>query len=158
MMDHAMSERRFKELIAAYGADAGRWPALERAAAQELLRTRPDLADLRSDEAELDTVLADWRAPEIPASLSQRILDSFPTRLPQMEEFSVTRFLRLLFGGREGAPAFAMASIVLLLALGGLGGMLGSSAYYHDPGDTVILSQAFGSNDGFDLSSLETSS
>lgn len=159
MNDTAMSEIRFAEILAAYGADKSRWPAEERASAESLLRDHPDLLNKYDvDESALDTALASWRMPEVPDALVQRIMDSFPNRLPQIEEFSIGNLLRMLFGGTRRATAFAMASMVLLLALGGLGGMVGSSAFYHDSETTAILTQAFGGNDGMDLTTLESSS
>lgn len=159
MDDKAMSESRFTEILAAYGADESRWPKAERAAARALVHSRPQLmAKLAQDEAGLDAALANWQAPEVPAALSRRILDSFPVRMPQVDEFSFTNLLRLVFGERERAPALAMASILLLLAIGSVGGVMGSAALSNGNSNAVILSQAFDSGDGLGLSDLETSS
>lgn len=67
-----MSPDRFRALAASHGADASRWPAAERDAAQALLRVRPELQGALADEAALDAWLdASFVAPPDAALLAR---------------------------------------------------------------------------------------
>jgi hypothetical protein len=70
-----MTAERFRELLAAYGADVERWPEGERAAAR-LLRADdpPALRQALADEAGLDDWLDQHVSPAPDPALARRIL------------------------------------------------------------------------------------
>ncbi|MEM5299575.1 hypothetical protein VSR82_35350 [Burkholderia sp. JPY481] len=78
-----MTPERFQQIVAAYGADARRWPERERAAALQWARAHRDEADAAlSDAAGLDAWLAaDWIEPPS-LELQRRIIDGAPARRP----------------------------------------------------------------------------
>ena len=57
----AVSARRVRALLLAYGADPARWPPAERVAAQRVLEQWPELQALAEREATLDAVLDEDR-------------------------------------------------------------------------------------------------
>lgn len=61
----AVSARRVRELLLAYGADPARWPISERLAAQRILRQWPELQALAGREARLDFLLDEDRLADI---------------------------------------------------------------------------------------------
>jgi hypothetical protein len=62
-----VNTERALQIIAAYGADAGRWPDDERAAVLALVATVPQLATAQADARGLDALLADWARDVLPA-------------------------------------------------------------------------------------------
>jgi hypothetical protein len=54
-----MTLDRFEDLLAAYGADASRWPWTERAAAFALLEVSPEARSMRARWADFDEALRD---------------------------------------------------------------------------------------------------
>ncbi len=64
---------RFRELLDAYGAEPGRWPSGERAAAEALLAEKPEARDLRGRTAKLDAML-DRAAPLAPPMIDAEVL------------------------------------------------------------------------------------
>ena len=54
------SRDRAFEIVAAYGANAARWPDDERAGVLALAAADPELAAARANAAQLDTLLDDW--------------------------------------------------------------------------------------------------
>lgn len=99
-----MDEKRFGELIAAFGAEPSRWPQNERAPALAFTRDHPEIAARLRKEAEaLDGLLEAARTAPPPTRLEQAILAA-----AQAE----TRF----------APSWARLAAVLALSAGlGLG-------------------------------------
>ncbi|MGF6652127.1 hypothetical protein OKW34_002689 [Paraburkholderia youngii] len=78
-----MTPERFHQIVAAYGADARRWPEREREAAQEWARAHRDEADaVLSDAAGLDAWLAADRIEPPSLELQRRIIDGAPLRRP----------------------------------------------------------------------------
>ncbi|MBB5404980.1 hypothetical protein OKW50_004507 [Paraburkholderia youngii] len=78
-----MTPERFHQIVAAYGADARRWPEREREAAQEWARAHRDEADaVLSDSAGLDAWLAADRIEPPSLELQRRIIDGAPSRRP----------------------------------------------------------------------------
>lgn len=74
-----MNARRLAELLDVYGADPQRWPEDERAAAETLLATSPELRARAETAASLDALLdAAPAAPAPSAALRDRILASAP--------------------------------------------------------------------------------
>ena len=65
-----MTEARFVELLAAYGADLARWPEKDRAAAEALLDTAPHrIKDIWESERVFDRLLALEKDMPAPVSL-----------------------------------------------------------------------------------------
>lgn len=74
-----MTEARFVELLAAYGADLARWPEKDRAAAEALLDTAPHrIKDIWESERVFDRLLALEKDMPAPVSLEARILSASP--------------------------------------------------------------------------------
>lgn len=74
-----MTEERFNEILAAYGANPDRWPAAERVMAQAFAQEHQlRLASALAAEAELDAILgaADRRPSDL---LERRILRNLPS-------------------------------------------------------------------------------
>lgn len=73
-----MSPERFEHLAQAYGGDLRRWPVATRAAAADLLRTRPELERRLTMEAATDALL-DASPRSVPsAGLRARVLAAAP--------------------------------------------------------------------------------
>lgn len=97
-----MTKERFEAILAAYGADARRWPEAERAAAEAYLAANPtDLTDARVIDALLDA--APQPAPPSDV-LMRRILREAPKR-------PMPRY----------APALALAACMVIAVLIGYG-------------------------------------
>ncbi|EDZ99494.1 conserved hypothetical protein [Burkholderia sp. H160] len=78
-----MTPERFHQIVAAYGADARRWPEREREDAQAWAHAHPVEADaVLSDAAGLDTWLAADRAEAPSLELQRRIIDRAPSHRP----------------------------------------------------------------------------
>ncbi|MGF6374796.1 hypothetical protein [Paraburkholderia sp. MM5482-R1] len=76
-----MTPERFHQIVAAYGADARRWPEREREAAQAWARAHRDEADAAlSDAASLDAWLAADELEPPNLELQRRIIDRAPSR------------------------------------------------------------------------------
>jgi hypothetical protein len=79
MKDMTVTPKRVREIIAAYGADAARWPAAERAAALAIVRDDAELSALLRDAGWLDAALDSFALP-LPvvnaADLAGRIMAS----------------------------------------------------------------------------------
>jgi hypothetical protein len=74
-----MNEDRFQALAAAYGADLGRWPAAERAAADAFVALHAEQAHrLLAGEQALDDALACDAAAEPTHTLRSRIIEAAP--------------------------------------------------------------------------------
>ncbi len=98
---------RATEIIAAYGADAARWPDDERAATLAALAESPDLAAARAAAAVLDADLCEWaNAPIVPGDAGKAAAGAaFPSR----------PYLRWV-GGTGLAAAAAAAFLVVVPA------------------------------------------
>lgn len=71
---------RLRAVVAAYGADSGRWPAAERHALAEFVATNSEARRLIADDAAFDAVLA-AAATDAPAASVARARDSLLSRL-----------------------------------------------------------------------------
>lgn len=123
-----MTPARFAALLDAYGADPGRWPEGERAAALAFLEADPAARQARADAARLDAVLD--RAPVEPpsAALMDRVLAAAPAARPApLEDERATgpggKFFgwlgALVPGAGAWQPTAALAAaLVLGLAVG----------------------------------------
>ncbi len=107
-----MTETRFLELLAIYGADLSRWPQADRIAMDGYLEAAPHrLRDLWESERSFDTLLGLERDAPAPVSLEKRLIAAAPARRP-------ARVTRKLFG-RWTAPQWATGgAIAASLALG----------------------------------------
>jgi hypothetical protein len=78
-----MTPERFHQIVAAYGADARRWPEREREAAQAWARAHRSEADaVLRDAAGLDAWLAADQLEPPSLELQRRIIDAAPSRRP----------------------------------------------------------------------------
>ena len=72
-----MTAERFQALIAAYGADARRWPEAERDAARTFIATHPDAAGVALAQADaLDALLQASPMPQPSMALRDRVIAS----------------------------------------------------------------------------------
>jgi hypothetical protein len=72
-----MTAERFLALVAAYGADARRWPEAERTAALAFADARPDVARAALADADgIDALLHASRTPAVSTSLRDRVIVS----------------------------------------------------------------------------------
>lgn len=69
-----MDEKRFQALLAAYGADAARWPQPERAAAIQFAQTHTDAAAWIARARQLDNALGELADYSSSENLRERIL------------------------------------------------------------------------------------
>ncbi|TCW75898.1 hypothetical protein C5O80_36715 [Burkholderia sp. SRS-46] len=129
-----MTPERFRDIVAAYGAHARRWPDDERAAAEAWMRAHPAEATAAlAEAAELDAWLAlDAVAPPAPA-LAERIVATAPAprRTSRRGQFWWSG-AAVAGVGLAGALAGAVAVSML---------MLGSPPPSHDAGN---LTTSFG--------------
>ncbi len=106
-----MNEQRFFELLAAYGADVGRWPEEEQIAAERFLaRASHRVKDIWESERYFDRLLAVEEDAPAPISLETRILASMPRPQPAPA--------RRLFGGWNRRHAAAGGVVALSLLMG----------------------------------------
>lgn len=122
-----MGMERFRELVEAYGAEPGRWPANERGAAEALLAGNAEAARLRKQAATLDAMLDKASLPE--AAFDAETLIAAVTGEPQRTAEIVTlRPVRRQSGSSfwlkvaSLAAAAAIGFLVGVTQLGGLGG------------------------------------
>jgi hypothetical protein len=73
-----MDEERFEAMLAAYGADAARWPGAERALALRHLAATPSAHGLRAEAKRLDVLLDRWALAAPAADLERRVVASAP--------------------------------------------------------------------------------
>lgn len=72
-----MNAQRFEEIVSAYGASAQRWPAAERAAAEQFAAQYPDIAQpMLGDATEIDGLLGGYRIAPADSALTGRIVAS----------------------------------------------------------------------------------
>jgi hypothetical protein len=78
-----MTPERFQTIVAAYGADPGRWPNAERAAAVAWAEQHPAEADaVLADSASLDAWLADHVVVPPDRAFVERVVAAAPGRRP----------------------------------------------------------------------------
>ena len=108
-----MNAERFSQLVKAYGADARRWPAAEREAAEAFRLAQPDeAARLLADADVIDALLHAAPRPVVSHALRERVLAAAAGRTMR----------RPLFGFRPGrlvwlsGGAFAAAACAGIIA------------------------------------------
>ncbi len=73
-----MTPERFRAIIEAYGAEPQRWPATERAAAEDFARGSLEANALLLREAELDDLLGRYRVQSPGSALTGAVVASAP--------------------------------------------------------------------------------
>lgn len=115
--DTGTDDRRFAELVGAYGANPARWPASERAAAESLLNSSTAAQALATDAWLLDQILTSTGLVTVPSSLQAKLLADFEqfARRPPVQKVlrAAAEFIW------PGAPAWQPAiALGLALAVG----------------------------------------
>jgi len=129
MKDTTVTPKRVREIVAAYGADAARWPAAERAAALAIVRDDPELSALLQEARRLDAMLDEF-APPLPkvnaGDLAGRIMGSAPqTRVRRRRGEASVPFWRWF--GWPKLAGLAMAGLIgFTVGWTGLDAQLGS--------------------------------
>lgn len=77
-----MTRDRALEIIAAYGADAVRWPATEAAALLALADSDALVASALADARQFDALLADWAATAVSAEIDLAAITCLPAETP----------------------------------------------------------------------------
>jgi hypothetical protein len=152
-----MNIDRFREIVEAYGADPGHWPASERAAASEFSQSNATAQALLAEAAELDLKIATSESPAASFELSQTILAQGLERIvvsssPPIEQEStggivlVIRRIWSLLSEPVKAPA---AALWVFVAVAGVtsGAMATRSDIALDLADEELLS-FYGENEG----------
>lgn len=127
-----MTEDRAFEIIAAYGADATRWPDEERAALTAVIDGNPALldalAEARTTDAAIAGMLGDW------AQVAPSADDS--ARLAAAARASAPRWNRWLGG------AFAAAIAASLIAIAPMPGLWGDATEQQGTTSPTIVASA----------------
>lgn len=127
-----MDKQRFDSIVAAYGADPRRWPAVERDAALAFAaEAQPDIADARALDALLELAPAPRPASDV---LTTRVL-----RRVLRDAAGVSR--------RRFAPAMALAACMVAGVLVGYGA--GARAPASDGVDWVLAAAFEGPDDNW---------
>jgi hypothetical protein len=116
---------RFAAILDAYGAEARRWPAAERAAAESLLAASAEAQALQAQAAQLDQLLTASVAPAPSAALRAAILQVAPRgagNRPAGAAETLRGLWQALLGTLTGElggwrPAGAVLGVALLLGV-----------------------------------------
>lgn len=138
-----MNLARFGEIVGAYGADPGRWPPNERAAAQALLAGSDAARQAYADAAALDTVMTLSTAPLPSPELVAEVLAA-AGRPRWRDGFAALWPFETIW---RPASGFAMAAVV--------GIVLGAAApetVLPDIGETDMIGEIENLAFGFDIS------
>lgn len=109
-----MSPRRFRRLVAAYGANPARWPEPERAAAEELIAASAEAQMALAEAKALDGELTRAPVPVGPATLD-RLRDGIRhrvARLPAASQVAPEPWLAGVFAMPLRLGALAAAALV----------------------------------------------
>ena len=123
--DKLITIERLKDLLAAYGARPGLWPAEERAAAQALIDTSDDARTLYDEEQALDALLQNVIEPEVSAALTGRVRSM---ALPTATAPSASFMARLMDSLRPQSRMAWQGAVAMAGILGIVTGM-GVSAF-----------------------------
>ena len=105
-----MTTDRVRALLAAYGADTGRWPAAERAAAERLLAEDPALAADLAEARAFDSLLDELPAPAPNPALRVALKD-----IPDRARFDWSAPLAWLWPfGAPWRPAVGLVAAAVL--------------------------------------------
>ena len=112
-MTHSMTVARLIELIETWGADPASWPEADKAAGKALLAAHPErFAATMAQARQLDLMLGALPEPEMPAALTQAIMDAAPR---PKRAGGVTRWFGLK---TPWAPASGLAAAAVGLLMG----------------------------------------
>ena len=118
---------RFRELLDAYGAEPGRWPANERGAAAALLAQNPEAARLRMHAAAIDAML-DRATLAPPVIDAEQLIASITTEpQPVAEPKGGTAEIVTLRPVRRPAPGAFWLKVASLAAAAAIGFLVGAS-------------------------------
>jgi len=158
-----MTETRFEELAAAYGADVSRWPNEEQAGARALLETSAQAQTALADAKALDAALDLWDAPQPSDALMARILgDAAEVSLGQAPDAAPAQsapakkpgLMSRLFGDWGWRPAGAMAACLAIGFVAGLSGAPAPVGSTNDVGsvenEETLMDMAFFAEDDSD--------
>lgn len=138
-----MDMARFGEIVEAYGADPGRWPPDERAAAESLLAGSDEARQLNADAAALDTLMNLSSAPTPSPELTAQVLAAAGRRRWRDELVALWPFETIW----RPASGFAMAAAVGIV----LGAAI-PEAILPDIGETDMIGEVESLAFGFDMS------
>jgi len=111
------SKDRVFDLIAAYGAEPGGWPAEEREAAKAMIAADPEhFADALTGARAVDAALLSERVPEPSAELADRILAAAPRA--RREAGGAESWLSWLLPNRQWPAGATLASLMIGLVSG----------------------------------------
>lgn len=117
-----MNLERFADLIAAYGTDPQRWPAVERQAAQSLLAASAGAQRLVQEAQAFDALLSASPLPAIEpsAALRSRIMAQIgpAPKAPPGWRSQIAEAIGLLFPGGRMMPQLAALTLALAIGLG----------------------------------------
>ncbi len=110
-----VDQARALEIIAAYGADARRWPSSEREAVLALLASDAAVAVAQAEAQGMDALLAGWAGDVTPRSFDAAAL----IPVPAASGIARSRLMRAPRGWLAGgALAAALAAVLVLTPLG----------------------------------------
>ena len=110
--------QRFEQLLQSYGANADRWPTVERDAARALVQASSDARRLFDEAVQLDGILDSAASPKPSAALAARIV-SAARRAPAWRQHLTNIAAEIWPFGRQWQAAAILASAAILgLALG----------------------------------------
>lgn len=113
-MTHSMTDDRLIELIETWGADPASWPEADKAAGKALLTAHPErFAATMAQARQLDLMLGALPEPEMPAALTQAIMDAAPR--PKLAGGGLSRWFGLK---TPWAPASGLAAAAVGLLMG----------------------------------------
>jgi negative regulator of sigma E activity len=118
-----MGMNRLRELLEAYGADPGRWPADERPAAIALLRDDPEAQRLQRRAAAIDSLL-DRATPIAPPIIDAEKLVAAITAEPQKTAEIVT-----LRPARRPSPGTFWLKVASLAAAAAIGFLVSATQF-----------------------------
>ena len=119
-----MGMDRLRELLEAYGAEPGRWPAKERAAALTLLAENEEARRLQGQAAAIDGLL-DRATPIAPPIIDAEVLVANVTATPQRTAEIVT----LRPAARRSSGASFWLKVASLAAAAMIGFLVGVSQF-----------------------------
>ncbi len=123
-----MTERRFNSLVAAHGADPGRWPAADRDEGRSWAARHPEAQRALAAEARLDALLDLAAPPPLTEAAGMALADRIMATLDAREsDLAAVPPPAVIAGVRRPMGLIATVCAVAAVALVGLGLLLGRS-------------------------------
>lgn len=151
--DKLITIERLKDLLAAYGARPGLWPAEEHAAAQALIDTSDEARALYDEEQALDALLQKVAEPEVSAALQSRVRSM---AIPPAPAPSASLLARMFCWLRPQSQMAWQGAVVAAGILGIVTGV-GLSAVVFDAGIPVTSTLATVEIQGVEIGEAPTS-